>query len=99
MGPGKILMMGLLVLVWQSLPSAGVAAPKGAGGQKAASNSAAEKAMDECTAQYCGRRSASVTAYRPLFIEGCFHQKTGKYPAQMGVSLRSHCSQQNQLYR
>ena len=95
----KIVVLGLLVLVWQSVPSSGLAAPKSAAGQKAASNSAAEKAMDECTAQYCGRRSASVSGNRPLLIEGCFHQKTGKYPAQMGVTFRSHCSQENQRYR
>jgi hypothetical protein len=95
----KIVVLGLLVLVWQSVPTSGLAAPKNAAGQKTASNSAAEKAMDECTAQYCGRRSASVSGNRPLLIEGCFHQKTGKYPAQMGVAFRSHCSQENQRYR
>ena len=95
----KIAVLGLLVLVWQSVPTSGLAAPKSAAGQKAAGNSAAEKAMDECTAQYCGRRSTSVTGSRPILIENCFKQKMGQFPAQMGVSLRSHCSQENQRYR
>jgi len=88
----KILVIGLLVLVWQSVPTPGAAEQKGTTGQKAAGNSAAEKAMDECTAQYCGRRSASVSGNRPMLIEGCFKAKMGQYPAQMGVSFRPHCS-------
>jgi hypothetical protein len=95
MNPRKILTIAMLVSVWQSLPMAAFAEQKGTTGQKAATNSAAEKAMDECTAQFCGRRSPSVTGYRPMLIEGCFKQKMGQYPAQMGVSLRPHCSIRN----
>jgi hypothetical protein len=93
----KVVVLGLLVLFWQSVPTLGLAAPKSAAGQKAAANSAAQKAMDECAAQYCGRRSASVSGNRPLLIEGCFHQKTGKYPAQMGVAFPSHCAQETHI--
>ncbi|HEY7300433.1 MAG TPA: hypothetical protein VH684_21265 [Xanthobacteraceae bacterium] len=95
MNAWKVLTIVLLVSVWQSLPMSVFAAQKGASGQKAATNSAAEKAMDECTAQFCGRRSPSVTGYRPMLIEGCFKQKMGQYPAQMGVSLRPNCSIRN----
>jgi hypothetical protein len=92
MNPWKILMMVLLVSVWLSVPTAGLAAQKGATRQKAADASAAEKAMTECAAMYCGRRSPSIAGYRPFLIENCFKQKMGEYPAKMGVALHPHCS-------
>ena len=95
----KLVVLGLLVLVWQSVPTSAPARPKSAAGQKAAGNSEAQKAMNECAAQDCGRRGTSVSGGRPVLIEGCFHQKTGKDPHQMGVAFPSNCSQEHQLYR
>jgi hypothetical protein len=71
----KIVVLGLLVLVWQSVPTSGLAAPKGAAGQKATGNSAAEKAMDECTAQYCGRRSCECQWEQAVVDRGLLSSK------------------------
>jgi hypothetical protein len=41
----------------------------------------------ECRRMYAGQRSRAVMAGRPMYVEGCFHQRTGKYPWQAGVTL------------
>ena len=86
----RIAILGLVVWILQVMPRAVHAAAKNA------DISAAQKAMDECIVQYCGLRSSSVSGYRPMFIESCFHRKTGQYPGQMGVALKVHrrCSTQ-----
>jgi hypothetical protein len=48
----------------------------------------AQKAMDECSLNYCGNRSSSVQQARAIWIESCFRQKTGKYPAELGMVSR-----------
>ena len=71
----KIVLMGLLVAVWQSIPIRAEAAPK------AAETSAAQKVLDGCLRQYCGRRLPSIVGSRPIRIENCFRMQIGKYPA------------------
>jgi hypothetical protein len=46
----------------------------------------AQRAMLACARNYCGHRSPSVTGARGLWVEGCFRQKMGKTPAQMGIT-------------
>jgi hypothetical protein len=83
----KILVTGLLVSTWQSVPTMALAAPK------AKDVNAAQKAMDECARAYCGIRSRSVRGARPMLMESCFRQKTGRFPAQMGMAIKvlHHC--------
>jgi hypothetical protein len=86
----RIAILGPVVWILQVMPTTIHAAAKNA------EISAAQKAMDECLVQYCGLRSSSVSGYRAMFIESCFHRKTGQYPGQMGVALKVHrrCSTQ-----
>ena len=86
----RIAILGLVVWILQVMPTTVHAAAKNA------DIGAAQKAMDECVIQYCGLRSPSVAGYSPMFIESCFHRKTGQYPGQMGVALKVHrrCSTQ-----
>ena len=72
----KIVILALLAGVWQ-IPTTAQGAP-----------SAAQQAMNECAINYCGRRSPSVGQARPMWIEACFHQKMGKYPAEMGIAIK-----------
>ena len=83
----KILVMGLLVSSWQSVPMMALAA------LKANDVNAAQKAMDECTRSYCGIRSRSVRGSRSMLMESCFRQKTGRFPAEMGIAINvlHHC--------
>src|SRR6516162_4563374 len=78
----RIAILGLIVWILQVMPRTVHAVAKNA------DISAAQKAMDECIVQYCGLRSSSVSGYRPMFIESCFHRKTGQYPGQMGMASR-----------
>jgi hypothetical protein len=43
--------------------------------------------MVECRRMYWGQRSPAVAASRPMFIEGCFRQRTGKHPWEAGVTV------------
>jgi hypothetical protein len=43
--------------------------------------------MIECRRMYWGQRSPAVAASRPMFIEGCFRQRTGKHPWEAGVTV------------
>jgi hypothetical protein len=78
----KIVVLALAVCILQVMPGTVHAAAKNA------EISAAQKAWDECAIQYCGIRGRSVRGSRPALIEGCFRQKTGQYPGQMGIALR-----------
>jgi hypothetical protein len=49
----------------------------------------AQQAMNECALMYCGHRDRSVRQSRPLMVEACFRQKTGRFPAEMGVAIPS----------
>jgi hypothetical protein len=46
-----------------------------------------ERAIMECRSYYFGQRSPSTSATRPMMIESCFYQKTGKFPAQVGIPI------------
>jgi hypothetical protein len=46
----------------------------------------AQRAMLECARNYCVSRSGSVAGARGPWVEGCFRQKMGKTPAQMGIA-------------
>ena len=64
--------------------------------KKAKNNvSEAQKAMDECSLNYCGYRSSSVTQARAIWIENCFRQKMGRSPAEMGIAVRIRSSCQS----
>jgi hypothetical protein len=78
----KATIVGLLVCTLPVMPGMVHAAAK------TAEMGAAQKVWDECAIQYCGIRSRSVRGSRPALIEGCFRQKTGHYPGQMGIAMR-----------
>jgi hypothetical protein len=48
----------------------------------------AKKAMNYCSRQYCGHRGLIGNQQRPVWIEGCFKERTGKYPAELGVAIK-----------
>ena len=75
----KIVVVGLLVCIFQGMPMTAHAVANNA------ETGAAQKAMDECAIQYCGIRSRSVRGSRSMLIEGCFRQKTGRFPGEMGI--------------
>jgi hypothetical protein len=56
---------------------------------QAAPNSAAQQAMQECALMYCGPRNPSVMQQKSTLVESCFRQKTGRTPAELGISLPS----------
>ena len=72
----KAVILALLAGVWQ-IP----ATAQGAPGE-------AQRAMYECALNYCGHRSPSVRQARSIWIESCFVQKVGRYPAEMGIATR-----------
>jgi hypothetical protein len=73
--------LGLLACASQAM-----AAPRPA--RSADNVSTAQKAMEECSLNYCGNRSSSVQQARAIWIESCFRQKTGQYPAELGIVTR-----------
>jgi len=81
MATARLLAVGLVASLTQMTPLQ--AAPKSQNGV------AAQRAMDECALQYCGYRSASVTQSKPMWVESCFRQKTGRTPAEMGVAMKA----------
>jgi hypothetical protein len=71
-----LLILGLLAF-YGSMPAQ--AAPK-------AGRTVAQQAMNECVLMYCGSsRDRSVKQSRPILVEGCFRQKTGHLPAELGI--------------
>ena len=56
---------------------------------QAAPNSGTQQAMNECVLMYCGPRSPSVSQSKGIRVEGCFRQKTGRNPSEMGISMPS----------
>ena len=91
----KIVSVGLLVCIFHGMSMTGHAAAKNA------ETSTAQKAMDECAIQYCGIRSRSVRGSRSMLIEGCFRQKTGRFPWEMGIGIvvRHICPSQERFFR
>ena len=46
-----------------------------------------QRAIAECRQMYDGDRGMSGNQSRPTSIEGCFKQKTGRYPGELGIPI------------
>jgi hypothetical protein len=78
------LIVGLSALVLFTGP-----APKPSEAATAAriASSSAQQAIVECRARYGGDRGRAGNQRRPIWIEDCFKEKTGRYPFELGIPI------------
>jgi hypothetical protein len=76
LGPA-VLLAGL-----SQMPTPGAAARAARG-----ADAAAQHAIVACRQMYSGNRGRAVNQARPMFIEGCFKQMTGRYPFELGIPI------------
>jgi hypothetical protein len=74
--------MAALLIFSTQMPEQSEAA-KAAG----ATNASAAKAIAECRARYSCDRGHFGNQMKPMWIEACFKEKTGKWPSELGVPL------------
>jgi hypothetical protein len=78
----SLLGAAVLLACWSQVSTPGHAARAAHG-----ASAAAQQAIVECRQQYSGNRGRAVNQARSTFIEGCFKQKTGRYPFELGIPI------------